>query len=629
MSLVITSNVAQENNPEFSDAFKPYSYQNRLLNTMRIPPNSEIALQSAKINKNGLFVLDRTNADFAHYFGTPIGTDATKIAAGEEIEDLDSSTTQPFRGVIGAGEAFDAGGKNERNIEDMSADLQKGIDACAFHPSLIRTKGAGFESSIKVTPEYDSTSLAFKGFTFVSTQEDAALTNRGAASINWTDISKNNSYNFTQAAGVVTSTDDNGFYVQNREYPIGQNGGEAIFDIQGANTGPWMCGLSRINKPIDIGGGDFAHLPTYFDFSRTSGTIVSGRFARGQYRYADFCVCRVAGKLRVFQSGTDSRAAGTNFGANGTYMNEIIYYGGHNAQYPALADADDIENVKFTLNNELMKIEVYDGNDKKYYILADYTTLKAAGATKNEHLNAVNATEWAMYPVCAASGGQAGGKAIELDKILHYPNYPIYTDNLYGEYDWWGWSQENNQTPLCLALEKRPWNDANFVQVITPQGIDSKGMDNYSSVFITVKSVAYGDSTNECSSSRLLGFEGQGVSIPVATSKLITTNKSASVPKLISNISLFIRLNNFTQNSVNARQGTTSKIVAHLPRFDNSGNETGGLYFEPHEKTYLALGNTDEILINSFDVDFVYENETLCTALTAKTVVCFHIRQKK
>ena len=116
MSLVITSNVAQENNPEFSEAFKPYSYQNRLLNTMRIPPNSEIALQSAKINKNGLFILDRTNADFCHYFGTPIGTDATKIAAGEEIEDLDSSTTQPFRGVIGAGEAFDAGGNNAAAI---------------------------------------------------------------------------------------------------------------------------------------------------------------------------------------------------------------------------------------------------------------------------------------------------------------------------------------------------------------------------------------------------------------------------------------------------------------------------------------------------------------------------------
>ncbi len=629
MSLVITSNVAQENNPEFSDAFKPYSYQNRLLNTMRIPPNSEIALQSAKINKNGLFVLDRTNADFCHYFGTPIGTDATKIAAGEEIEDLDSSTTQPFRGVVGAGEAFGAGGRNERNIEDMTADLQKGVDACAFHPSLIRTKGASFESSIKVTPEYDSTSLQFKGFTFVSTQEDAALTTLGAANITWSDISKNNSYNFTQAAGVVTSTDKAGFYVQNREYPIAQNGGEVIYSIAGANTGPWMCGLSRINEPIDIGGADYAYLPAYFDFSRIKGTIVTGRLKEGQYRYADFAVCRVEGKLRVFQSGTDSRAAGTNFGANGIYMNEIIYYGGHNTNFPNLGDADDYENVKFTLNNELMKIEVYHSTDKKYYILADYTTLKAAGAAKNQHLNAVNATEWAMYPVCAASGGAAGGKSLSVDSITHYPNYPIYTDTRYSDYDWWGWSQENNQTALCLALEKRPWNDANFVTVLAPQGIDSKGMDNYSSVFITVKSVAYRDSTNECSSSRLLGFEGQGVSEPVATSKLITTNKSASVPKLISNISLFIRLNNFTQTSVNARQGTTSKIVAHLPRFDNSGNETGGLYFEPHEKTYLALNNTDEILINSFDVDFVYENETLCTALTAKSVVCFHIRQRK
>ena len=37
MSLVITSNIAQEDNPEFSNAFKPFSYQNRLLNTMRIP----------------------------------------------------------------------------------------------------------------------------------------------------------------------------------------------------------------------------------------------------------------------------------------------------------------------------------------------------------------------------------------------------------------------------------------------------------------------------------------------------------------------------------------------------------------------------------------------------------------
>ena len=134
---------------------------------MRIPANSEIALQSAKINKNGLFVLDRANAGFCHYFGVPIGTDATKLAAGEEIASLDDSTTQPFRGTIGAGQAFRAGGRNERNIEDMTNDLQAGVNACAFHPSLIL---ADYSSTIKVDATYDS-ALSLKGFQFKTTQE--------------------------------------------------------------------------------------------------------------------------------------------------------------------------------------------------------------------------------------------------------------------------------------------------------------------------------------------------------------------------------------------------------------------------------------------------------------------------
>ena len=625
MSLVITSNIAQEDNPEFSNAFKPFSYQNRLLNTMRIPANSEIALQSAKINKNGLFVLDRANAGFCHYFGVPIGTDATKLAAGAQIASLDDSTTQPFRGTIGAGQAFRAGGRNERNIEDMTNDLQAGVNACAFHPSLIL---ADYSSTIKVDATYDS-ALSLKGFQFKTTQEkttDKLL----KANVVWTDVSKNDIYNFSQAGGVVSSDDAAGFYVQSRQYPLCQNEGTAVFDITGANTGPWMVGLSRINKPRDIGDGDFDYTPTYFDNSMTNSALKTGRYIRGQFRYADICVARVGTNLRVFQAGTDSGSVGRTK-VNGIYMNEIIYYGAWNADFNTIGQAADYDRFEFKLINEEIVISAVQtaAAGGKVHIVADFTTLKAAGAVKNQFLNPVNATEWALYPVCAASGSQAGGKSIHLDEITHYANYPVYTDNRYGDYDWWGWSQENNETTLCRELEKRPWNDASSATILTPKKVTvDDAMDDYSSVFITAKSVAYGDSTNECGSSRILGFEGQPVSIPTQAA-LVTTNLSASVPKLISNISLFIRLNNFTQNSVNARQGTNSKIIAHLPRFDNSGNETGGLYFEPHEKTYLALGNTEEILINSFDVDFVYENETLCTALTAKTVVCFHIRKSR
>jgi len=74
--------------------------------------------------------------------------------------------------------------------------------------------------------------------------------------------------------------------------------------------------------------------------------------------------------------------------------------------------------------------------------------------------------------------------------------------------------------------------------------------------------------------------------------------------------------------------GTQSKIVAHLPRFDVSGNDTGGLYFEPSEKTYIDLNNPTDVYLNSFDVDYCYENEQLCKALVGKTITVFHIRQK-
>ena len=48
MSLIVTSNIALEDRPETSEAFKPYSYQNRLLNTFKIPPKN--GLKSGQIN---------------------------------------------------------------------------------------------------------------------------------------------------------------------------------------------------------------------------------------------------------------------------------------------------------------------------------------------------------------------------------------------------------------------------------------------------------------------------------------------------------------------------------------------------------------------------------------------------
>jgi hypothetical protein len=74
--------------------------------------------------------------------------------------------------------------------------------------------------------------------------------------------------------------------------------------------------------------------------------------------------------------------------------------------------------------------------------------------------------------------------------------------------------------------------------------------------------------------------------------------------------------------------GRPSKIVYMLPRFDNSGNSQGtGLFYEPGERVYLQLGNTEPLYLNEFAITMCDENEILVDTLTGNTVVILHIRQ--
>ena len=107
----------------------------------------------------------------------------------------------------------------------MADEINKGINKATFHPSLIT--GAN-TTGVSVVPKYATSGLSFEGFKFTFTQQTTKTT-RNAADITWTDVSRNNQYNFTQDDGTVTSTDANGFYVQNREYPISQNNGFCYF----------------------------------------------------------------------------------------------------------------------------------------------------------------------------------------------------------------------------------------------------------------------------------------------------------------------------------------------------------------------------------------------------------------
>lgn len=625
MSLVVTSNISKDEDmrPDTSNTFKPYSYQNRLLNTMKIPPMSEIALESCKITKNGLLSVSAENSAFAAFFGPTPG------------DNLESSTTQPTFGITGAADAFSGGGRVERNPTDFARDITIGLKNAVYHPALVTGVGT---SGVQVIVEKDTATNDFKGFRFTSTQ-NRTTTNK-TASLTYQDISQDqaSAVAFSGIGNeILTSTGVNGFYVQNRQQSIAQNAGEVIMDFENALGGAqrFMCGLSRINTDKGWDGG---FIPNSYSAGFGDGqpfrTVIGGDGGM----FYDICIARVGDTLRVFQAQTTTTTGGGARPRDTLLMREIIYYGAAFGVAPFNKDdtplditASDFTKVKFTLNNEHIRIDLFDKSKGTYQLLIDNIATKAAGGSKVNLTLPRTASQWNMYPTMSA---RAVGTVLKLEGVSHYTVQPEYNPATYTSYNWWGHLEAGGLTRWASEIDVRPWNDFSSAVELVPKlvGAARGEMADYNFTIVMMPSDIYGRQiTQGLNTAQIFGFENQSVAFPIAANidGEVQFFVSNNVPDIVSTSSLFVRLNNFTQESINARQGTVSKIIAHLPRFDNAGNETGGLFFQPGEKTYVALNNPETIYINSFDVDYVYDNETLCKAITGKSITVFHIRRSR
>ncbi len=93
--------------------------------------------------------------------------------------------------------------------------------------------------------------------------------------------------------------------------------------------------------------------------------------------------------------------------------------------------------------------------------------------------------------------------------------------------------------------------------------------------------------------------------------------------------SSFIRINDLPIQSFNGATSSRSNILYHLPKFSNDGRQFGELYFSVPEKTYIKLNNTDKIMLNQLKIDIVSRNERLVKDLSGATIICLHFRKSK
>ena len=623
MSLVITSNNFNESGgaDRFSEFNAPYSYNNEIRDGLRIEKNSEIAVQSVKVNKDGVITINATSK-FYVYFGVPITA-------------LNVDQTTSFTKLC----EFSFGSSNYKECtpEELALATQNAINNSICNPE---TSGEN-----RVLVLRDPTSDEFKGFKweFAVNGANPVDIKASVVSESWRNVYPSEdtaglTYNKTArtltALGTMGSDDRAYNVAEALEYPFSANGGQIEFDTEGlTSTGTtgrnsnWAIGLCRSDVMsldscpdyYDPNQSAFNYQHQFYDYVIASTQNILG--GAGQKRY-----------LRVFHA-----VKGNN---NKITMKEIEYWniassGFTGGPYDMSANASLIDRVLYTLDNEQLRLDLVASAGP-----TTYECIAANGGTdQNQRFKPVSdITRW-LYPKVFIQ--EPGNYCEILDWGTQGITEKWYIDD-YGDpnLDWWAKLTLNNlANSIGNQFEMRNWNDDSITggASYTAKGITTitnTQPNDYAYVMVLNPDPILYRPSDLATMSQIYGFKGSSVvdtySDEAGTDNIVKEFESLHVPALVSNTSLFIRVNGLNLRSVNAGAGMRSQILYQLPRFDGAGNSVGvGLYYEPHERTYIKINNTDDIVLNQFSVDFVNADESLSTSLTGKSVVLFHIRPCK
>ena len=632
MSYVICSNDYDEENDLYSEINAPYSFQNILSNGggLRIPKNAEIAVQSVKINKTQSFTVS-PDFRFYVYFGEDIDDTATKDKVTNYPIEI-----RPFT-------------SRQSPTSDIFADaVEAEINLKLAHPLAFKEQ---------VTTVHRNASGQFAGYNldFKQTDEDPV---DGKAAYNELDIfpfQQTGLLGFSYNDTLFELTSEVGFGSNQEENHLRQcifsnyalcgkhihDAGHAgvndlPFKVENlANCSEWAVGLIR-------GSGTNEKFPSYFDLKNQFQ--IDETASKGVYMTANFYCDYVVGAfrsspngqrfLRIFEASvkreytTQAEALQDN---SPIVLNEIRYYGAHSTTFTGniynwSTNADGYDSLEFYLNGERISVTLDDTVDL-------INEVNQPLSTRENLFKPINQACWCLYPKFYIESDEQTIVITSSPHISEDDDIEFTNDNM-----WWA-----DTVKKGLEMQNGREIDTRFFNIIdsplsyTPKLLSDDG--SYTNLFADYLFNLVVKRTDTyfaplASGGQLLGFRNRAV-VPYSTDNSTEAQDGGIMTSthnpLASGKSLFVRLSNFTHQSFNAGNGNRSKIIFHLPRFDNSGREDGeGLYFEASERFYVKLNNTEEFVQNAFDIEIVDDKEVVAREeLKGKTIVCLHIQSSK
>ncbi len=588
-SLVICGNEVKDTGgaSQFQSAF---SFNNHLKQPLRIPPNSEVAVQSLKIVKEGSITLTPATKWYQYY--------------GEKLSDTtpqSETTSAPIPVSFGITD-----NKSVRTSE-LAAELKDAVNKGVANPETF-----GFNEVSQI----EDSEGDFGGFrfNFKSRSSGSGVDVKPAKWVNSYDEADGYLV-YNSGAQTLTGGKQNSPYnvAIGTDNPIALNQGEYIVDLSNANATNWAVGLTRSRAT--------GKNPDYFNPADSQIFQTTNIFC--DFLVGAFQTSGAGGtqrKIRVFQAVYDT-TSGEFDEDKPISMREVDYTNGSgsfSALYDWSSNSDSYNKVKISIENENVKVELH--NDASGYDVL----VSPDSPEKANKFKPVADTCRALYPLAYV---QKNTKSLAIEKFSGRA-----VGMTYGVSDWWGYLSANDlDNKYGLEVDTRIYNDMGKPSdKHTYVGLD-KGFLNYQFVMIvdTDPDDRYKD-TQDARASSILGFSGKSVidTYDATNSSGGGYFDSTSIPTLKSSSSIFVRLNNFNITTYNANVSAFSNIIYSAPRFSTGTDKNvGSLFFECPERTYVALNNTSEIVVNNFNIDLVNENETLAKDLSGKSVCILHFRK--
>lgn len=680
MSLVVLSNNKTEDGivGVSGSIDKPFQFRNNLSSTYELPANAQVALQSAKVNLDGSIIIGNDNRTFFFWFGVPL-SHLTGVGHQNTIQ---NSICEPIKIELGP-DITDRDSFLQVNPPDLAPFLQKALRKYSYHPQI--------QNRMTVTPKY--TNGLFVGYDFQilqSAEADGVLVNYIPPEASILDAYDQRirdgvrAAKYTYAVGVPGGTfyhtdtrdqNNKGAFMTADVPPLSNKKGKFIVDISdivGANSTSCCIGLSRDTTVITAAGdfvypghilGDIAAIwgrPARLPRSSSTATAIDETFngrswCRAYFDYAvvlnRFQTGVNAGKmfLEVYHCCATSDASTDELQGNGltTWKIKKMDYGalaiagGLASNYDFVRNDDNYQQVEFIVSGDQVSINLLSVGAP--VPVMDYDATR----NKDQNLTPMEQGRWSLFPVLGIYNRFNVANGIGQERSLtiatwngtnsFVPNWTTDGGWLDNPNATWNRRIDEDADTSSGALSLRNCLDYNVLATsLNPykyggaDGVTPFGYTLFQPRLIVSPSDLY-VGTNQANMGNILGFAQTPVATVTATDAVTGTYTivSANAPNVISIKSIFCRLDNFTQQSVNGKRGSTSQIIAHLPRYVQSGqNNYGPLYLEANNLIYLDLNNPEPMKVNTFDISMVYADETLAEGLVGTTIVCLHFREK-